>query len=123
MEHSGKLDFVNQSRSIRTVGFRLHGVESGGGTEGQEVKQDGLVLLKTRLPDVGGRTGDTLDSSASPSLPEISEEFAFSHSSQVNFTPLPNLRKCLRQHEGKSLLIRRENPRGRILRTTAEHGT
>jgi hypothetical protein len=60
MEHSGKLACVNQSRSIRTVGSRLHGVECGGGAEGQEVKQDGLVLLKTPLPDVGGRSGDTL---------------------------------------------------------------
>ena len=59
MEHSGKLACVNQARSIWTIGFRLHGVECGSRTEGQEVRQAGLVLLKTPLPDVGGRTGDS----------------------------------------------------------------
>ena len=60
MEYIGELACVHQSRGIRTVGFHLHGVERAGGAEGQEIKEDGLILLKAPLPDVGGRAGDTL---------------------------------------------------------------
>ena len=60
MEHGGELAGVNQSRGIRAVGFHLHGVEGAGGTEGQEVNEDGLILLKAPLPDVGRSAGDTL---------------------------------------------------------------
>jgi hypothetical protein len=52
MEHRGELACVNQSRAIRTVGFQLHGIERAGGAEGQEVKKDGLILLKAPLPDI-----------------------------------------------------------------------
>ena len=60
MEYGGKLAGVNQSRSVRPTGFHLHPVDGAGGTEGQEVNQDGLILLKTKSPDISGSAGDTL---------------------------------------------------------------
>ena len=50
VEHGGELDGVNQSRGIRSVGFHLHGVDRAGGTEGQEVDENGLLLLKAPRP-------------------------------------------------------------------------
>src|SRR5207247_7034341 len=59
-ERSGEFSGMDQSRAVRTVVFHLDGVYRAGRAEGQEVDEDGLILLKTPFPQVTRIPGDAL---------------------------------------------------------------